>query len=127
MIVAGLGCRSGASHQEIETAIALALAQHDVSWTTIDAFATVRKRASEPGIARFASLLKVPLLVFEPQEIDAIAHRVETRTARVGLAVPAASVSEATALLGAGRNARLLGPRMKTRVATAALAIGDGA
>jgi cobalamin biosynthesis protein CbiG len=125
MIVAGLGCRKGAAVEEIEAALAAAIAAY-ASGEPIGLVATERSKADEPGIVETARRLSARLVAFSTAELEAVSGGIITRSERVLRIKGVHSIAEAAALAAAGRNARLLGPRVANAAATCALAIGDG-
>lgn len=122
MIVAGVGCRRGASADEVEEVVRLALGTYKIA--RVDAVATEAVKAQEPGIVEAARRLSATLLTCRATELDGIA--VPTPSDRVMAAKGVPSIAEASAIVAAGRNARLLGARIATARATCALAEGDG-
>ena len=58
MIVAGVGCRRGASAAEVEAAIAAAVAQAGFAPAAIDALATSAAKRDETGIAAAAAAVR---------------------------------------------------------------------
>ncbi|WP_245430953.1 cobalamin biosynthesis protein [Rhodoplanes roseus] len=125
-MVAGLGCRRDASADEILVAMRRAVDAAGVTLAGIDAVATADFKAGEAGVRSAAQTLGVPLVVCPRADLDRVGDRTITRSEMVAAAVGLPSVAEAAALVAAGRNARLLGPRVATATATCALAIGDG-
>jgi cobalt-precorrin 5A hydrolase len=127
MIVAGVGCKAGASAREIEAAIGAALSQAGLESASLSLIATSSAKAHEAGLAAAAKDrgLKV---VFVPQvDLEAASSRTLTRSDRVLAATGVPSLSEAAALAAAGPGARLLAPRIAVGPATCALAVtGDG-
>jgi cobalt-precorrin 5A hydrolase len=128
MIVAGVGCRAGASAREIDAAIAAALSQAGVASASLGLIATSEAKAEEVGLAAAAKDRGVKV-VFVPQtDLEAVGSRTLTRSERVLVATGVPSLSEAAALAAAGPGARLLAPRVAVGPATCALAVsGDGA
>lgn len=126
MIVAGIGCRRGVPVSEVEAALALALDAHGLGLHDIGRIATEHSKAAELAIRAVAATLAVPMVAFSPETLAAAADRVLTRSPRVAAEKGTPSIAEAAALVAAGANARLLGPRHSSAAATAALAIGDG-
>jgi cobalt-precorrin 5A hydrolase len=128
MIVAGVGCRAGASAREIEAAIGTALSQAGVESTSLGLIATSTAKANEAGLAAAAQDRGLKL-VFVPQaELEAAASRTLTHSQRALAVTGVPSLSEAAALAAAGPGARLLAPRIAVGPATCALAVtGDGA
>jgi cobalt-precorrin 5A hydrolase len=127
MIVAGIGCRTGAAAAEIEAAVTAALLRAGLLANALSLVATSAAKAGEPGIAAAASALGVPLVLVPQGELEAAGHRTTTTSARVigGTGVP--SLAEAAALAAGGPAARLIAARVALGGATCALAqTGDG-
>jgi cobalt-precorrin 5A hydrolase len=126
MIVAGVGCRAGASAREIEAAIAAALDRACVAAGALGMIATSSAKAGEPGIAAAASARNVKFVVVPQAEFEAAGARALTHSERVLRLTGVPSVSEAAALAAGGPAARLIAPRVAVGPATCALAItGD--
>ena len=64
MTVAGIGCRRGATAEEVLAAIAAARARHGLA--RLDALAALDRKRGETGIAEAAARLGLPLLIAEP-------------------------------------------------------------
>jgi cobalt-precorrin 5A hydrolase len=126
VIVAGVGCRSGASVEEIEQVVRMALDMFRLPAERLDALATESEKATEPAVAEAARRLAVSLAACTLEEIDRVAGQVLSPSKLVLEAKGAPSIAEASALVIAGRNARLLGTRVATARATCAIAIGEG-
>ncbi len=126
MIVAGIGCRHGATQQDILDVLELAAAQRAVAVADIAVLATISEKVREPGLTAAASALDKPLRGLPLEALAAAAPHVATSSPRVMSAMGVPSIAEAAALAAAGRDARLLGPRAATRVATCALATNEG-
>jgi cobalt-precorrin 5A hydrolase len=126
MIVAGIGCKRGTSSEEIVSLISAVLATHHIANEKLDAIATEALKADEAGIADAARQLLVPLVRCPLPDLEGIADQVITRSSRVQAIKGVPSVAEASALLAAGHNARLLGARVAAANATCAIAIGEG-
>jgi cobalt-precorrin 5A hydrolase len=122
MIVAGVGCRAGASAGEIEAAIAAALDRAGLAAAALGMIATSSAKAGEPGIAAAAFARGVKLVVVPQAEFEAAGARAVTRSERVLALTGVPSVSEAAALAACGPGARLLAPRIAIGPATCALA-----
>ena len=126
MIVAGVGCRAGASAREVEAAIAVALDRAGLAARVLGMIATSSAKAGEPGIAAAASARGVKFVVVPQAEFEAAGARVVTHSERVLELTGVPSVSEAAALAAGGPDARLIAPRIVVGAATCALAIiGD--
>jgi cobalt-precorrin 5A hydrolase len=127
MMVAGVGCRAGASAREIEAAIAEALARAGLSTETLSVLATSFAKTEEPGIAEAATARGLKLVVVPRRDLEAADARLVTRSERVVALMGVPSVAEAAALAAAGPASRLVGPRVAVGPATCALAIGGDA
>lgn len=125
-MVAGVGFRKGTTAADILAVVRTACAAAGVNVIWIDALATADFKAAETGVREAAETLGVPLIACGRDALDRVSDRVLTRSETVQAAVGVPSVAEAAALVAAGRNARLSGPRITVRNATCALATGDG-
>jgi cobalt-precorrin 5A hydrolase len=123
MMVAGVGCRRGARAEDVQAAIAQALA---VAGRTADALtrvATSAAKAEEPALRGAASALGLTLDAVPQEALLAAAPGCLTRAPRVLEIAGVSSLAEAAALASAGPGAVLLGPRVAVaRAATCALA-----
>jgi cobalt-precorrin 5A hydrolase len=124
MMVAGIGCRAGASARNIEAALSAAL-EGAPTWD-LDAIATSVAKAHEGGIAEVARARAVEFIAVAQIELEAAAARAVTHSARVLALTGVPSVAEAAALAAAGPASRLLVPRVAIGGVTCALAVsGD--
>ena len=126
MIVAGVGCRREISADEIEQVVRLALGAFELSAERLDAIATESLKAGDPAFPEAARRLSVRLMGCTVDDLDRVAGAVLTPSKLVLETKGVPSIAEASALVVAGRNARLLGARVATASATCAIAIGDG-
>ena len=126
MIVAGVGCRSGASAEEVEQVVRMALDLFHLPAERLGALATESGKATEPAVVEAARRLAVPLNACTLDDLDRVAGQVLTPSKLVLETKGVPSIAEASALVIAGRNARLLGTRVATARATCAIAIGEG-
>jgi cobalt-precorrin 5A hydrolase len=122
VIVAGIGCRKGASPAEIEAAIAAALKQAGFAPDRLGAIATPADKGEESGIAAVALLHGLPVLFVAQPDLEAAAVRCETRSERALALKGVPSVAEAAALAAGGPDAKLVLPRIAVGPATCALA-----
>ena len=123
MIVAGVGCRKGASADDIGAVIGDALARAGFPATALDLIAAPELKRGERGIVVAAAALGVPLLLIPKAELEAAGARAQTRSERVLALTGLPSVAEAAALAAAGPQARLVVPRIAAGTATCALAV----
>ena len=126
MMVAGIGCRSGASAEAIAQVLAAALERCGLERAHIDALATDAAKGNEAGILAAAAALALPLIFVCAAQMAAAADDVITTSERVIALKGVPSVAETAALAAAGREARLLGPRVANAAATCAIARGEG-
>ena len=122
MIIAGIGCRRGASAATITAAIEAALARTGHAMREIGVIATAATKRGEAGIATVASERGVPLVFVPRVDLQSASVRALTRSARVMALTGVSSVAEAAALAAAGPAARLLAARIAFGGATCALA-----
>ena len=125
MIVAGVGCRKGASAREVGAAINAALSRAGLRADALDAIAAPALKSGEAGIAAAASDLGVPLVLVPQAELEAAGARTMTRSERVVALMGVPSAAEAAALAAAGPAARLVAPRTAIGPATCALATSE--
>jgi cobalt-precorrin 5A hydrolase len=126
MIVAGIGCKRGTSAEDIVSLVLAVLSTFGIDRENLDAIATETSKADECGIADAARSLSVRLIRCSIADLDRAADKVMTRSSRVQALKGVPSIAEASALVAAGRNARLLGARVATDKITCAIAIGEG-
>ncbi|MGE5147120.1 MAG: cobalamin biosynthesis protein [Candidatus Eiseniibacteriota bacterium] len=122
MIVAGVGCRKGASQEEVEAAIEQALAQAKQPREALGLIATSDGKGSEPGIVAAAEARRVPLMRVSPADLEAAGSRTQSSSPRVKALVGVPSVAEAAALAAAGPSGKLILPRVSVGPVTCALA-----
>jgi cobalt-precorrin 5A hydrolase len=126
MIVAGVGCGHGTSSEDIVSLIVTALSNFGIAQEDLTAIATESSKADEHGIAGAAKSLSIPVLRCPVADLGRVADQVLTRSLRVQQIKGVPSIAEASALVAAGPNARLLGARVAANKVTCAIAIGEG-
>jgi cobalt-precorrin 5A hydrolase len=126
MIIAGIGCGRGAPSEQIVSLIHAALSNYGIAQEKLDAIATETSKADEHGITDAARRLSVPVVRCPTSDLGRVAGQVLTRSSRVQEIKGVPSIAEASALVAAGRNARLLGARVSANKVTCAIAIGEG-
>jgi cobalt-precorrin 5A hydrolase len=126
MIVAGIGCKRGTLSEDIVSLVLAVLSTFGIDRENLDAIATEASKADERGIADAARSLSVRLIRCSIADLDQVADKVATRSSRVQALKGVPSIAEASALVAAGRDARLLGARAATEKVTCAIAIGEG-
>jgi cobalamin biosynthesis protein CbiG len=125
MLAAGIGCRRGTPAEDIETAIQAAREVFACA-EAIAVIATETTKGDEPGLKEAARRLGLPIKPFSPAELQSVAAYVISVSPVALASKGTSSVAEAAALLAAGANARLLGPRVANATTTCAFAVGDG-
>jgi cobalt-precorrin 5A hydrolase len=121
MIIAGVGCRRGASASEIEAAVAQALAECKLAANALGLIASAEAKADEAGIVDAAAALGARLVLVSPAALMEVSKRVITKSERVQELIGIPSVAEAAALAAGGTSARLLAPRIVVGPVTCAL------
>jgi cobalt-precorrin 5A hydrolase len=121
MIIAGIGCRKGASKEEVNAAIAAALEQAGCAREELVLMATSDGKGDEPGIIAAAAARGVRLVLARPAELEAAGARTQSSSPRVKALAGVPSVAEAAALFAGGPKAELLGPRIAVGPVTCAL------
>ena len=124
MMVAGIGCRTGATTEAVMAAIAAALTRCGVARAQIGALATAIDKSAEAGIAGAARTLDLRLIFVSPADMRATTGATLTSSPRVESLKGVPSVAETAALSAAGPGARLLAPRIATATVTCAIAVG---
>jgi cobalt-precorrin 5A hydrolase len=122
MMVAGIGCRSGVSAEQVESALAAALAPVSPTGRTLSLIATPAAKGHEPGIIAAAAARRIPLVLISQSDLEASNPRTLTHSEHAMIVMNVHSVAEAAALAGAGPTSRLLGPRIAIGPVTCALA-----
>jgi cobalt-precorrin 5A hydrolase len=126
MIVAGIGCGRGTSCEDIVGLISVTLSGFGIARESLAAIATETSKADQHGIAGAARWLSIPLVRCPVADLGRVADQVLTRSSRVQQIKGVPSIAEASALVAAGSNARLLGARVAANRVTCAIAIGEG-
>ena len=80
----------------------------------------------DKGIAGAAKSLSIPILSCPVADLGRVADQVLTRSLRVQAIKGVPSIAEASALVAAGPNARLLGARVASNRVTCAIVVGEG-
>jgi cobalt-precorrin 5A hydrolase len=122
LMVAGIGCRSGVSAEQVQLALEAAQATILPAGRTLSAIATPAAKSHEPGIVAAAAALGIPLVLIAQSDLEASDPRTLTHSEHAMTAMNVHSVAEAAALAGAGPSSRLLGPRIAIGPVTCALA-----
>jgi cobalt-precorrin 5A hydrolase len=128
MIIAGIGCRKGATTASVVAAIHAAVTRQGLGVSALGALATLALKEHEPGITGAARALSLEIVVVDPASAAQAEDRAVTRSEASLRATGTRSASETAALAAAGKGSRLIAPRLVTGDVTCALAAtGDGA
>ena len=122
MIIAGVGCRKGASTAEIDAVIAAALSRAGLGEDRLGIIAAPAFKGGERGILDAAVARGVPLVLVPQHDLEAAGARTVTHSERVIALAGVPSVAEAAALAAGGASARLIASRTVVGPATCALA-----
>lgn len=122
MIVAGLGCRKGTSMEALLSAIELACGSAGISRKSIAALATGEIKRHEQGLNDLATLLGLPLHIFDETALKQAEGRTQTVSKHSLAQTSTPSLSEAAALVAAGEGSELIVTRLIADGATCALA-----
>lgn len=125
MIIAGIGCRKGATASQVGEAIAAALARAGLPAGALDLIATAVFKGAEPGIVAAAAALSLPLVLVPPADLEGAGPRIVTRSERVVALTGLPAIAEAAALAAGGPSARLVAPRTAVGPVTCALAASE--
>ena len=126
VIVAGIGCRRGASAAEVEKAINAALERAGRPLAKVDLLATAAIKRDETGIAEAAKARGVSLAIIDQADLELASARGATWSERVLALAGIPSVAEAAALAAAGPKSRLIAQRVVVGPVTCALATDEG-
>ncbi|HTV69165.1 MAG TPA: cobalamin biosynthesis protein [Rhizobiaceae bacterium] len=127
MIVAGIGCRKGATTASVVAAVHAAVSKQGIGIAALDALATLRLKQHEDGIVAAGRALSLELIIVDETDANAAAERALTMSERSFAANGTRSASETAALAAAGPNSRLLAPRLALGDVTCALATDEAA
>ena len=124
-VVAGLGCRSGCSVDDLLSLLLHSLQTHGLTVDNLAGLASIAHKQSEPGLLALAQRLGLQLSCFSSEELLPYQHRVQGSPLTLA-ATGSPAVAEPCALALAermgGHPARLLGEKTRNASATCALA-----
>jgi cobalt-precorrin 5A hydrolase len=124
-VVAGLGCRSGCSVDDLLSLLLHSLQAHDLTVDNLVGLASVAHKQGEPGLLALAQRLGLQLSCFSAEELQPYQHLVQGSPLTLA-ATGSPAVAEPCALALAerldGQPARLLGEKTRNASATCALA-----
>ncbi|GAA3860635.1 precorrin-3B C(17)-methyltransferase [Celeribacter arenosi] len=122
----GVGCSRNCPPEELADLVQGVLDDADISSKAIAAIATVDLKADEPAILELARSFGVPLRFFTASELDAETPRCATVSDVVFAEIGTHGVAENAALACGGTDVTLHRPKVKSAMATAALAMSEG-
>lgn len=122
VLALGIGSERGIAAAELEALVRDTLKEHDLSLRAVACLASLDVKEDEPGMHELAETLGVPLRFFPAAALAAETPRLKTPSPVVEQAVGVAGVAEAAALAAAGRDSRLIVPKVKSARATCAIA-----
>ncbi|MCZ4323797.1 cobalamin biosynthesis protein [Pseudomonas anguilliseptica] len=124
-VVAGLGCRSGCSVEDLSTLLIHSLQTHGLTVDNLAGLASIAHKRDEPGLLALTQRLGLQLNCFSAEELQPYQHRVQGSSLTLA-ATGNPAVAEPCALALAerlgGQPARLLGGKTRNASATCALA-----
>ncbi|MBF0328862.1 MAG: precorrin-3B C(17)-methyltransferase [Nitrospirae bacterium] len=122
-LIIGIGCNSGTSMDEIESAVWEVIEENNLSFLSVSAAATIDIKAKEPGLAAFAKKYNLPVHSFRPEELNSVKGIKKSKT--VFKATGAYAVSEPAALLASDTDS-LVVTKQKMGNVTIAIAESSG-
>jgi len=126
MMVAGIGSRKGVTAGDVHAAIETALEVHGLALTALSALATGEIKRDEQAIFIAGRDLALPVIVVTDDALRVASVATISRSDVSQAQAGTPSVSEASALAAAGKDAKLLGPRTVVGPVTCAIALGGG-
>ncbi len=120
-VFAGVGASRGAPAEEVAELLEDALREAGLAPQSVAAIGTISLKADEAAINALAREMNVPLRLFEAEELATV--DVPSPSSVVLAETGSPSVAEASALLLAGEDGRLVLPKRKSANATCALAV----
>ncbi|OCO99026.1 MULTISPECIES: cobalamin biosynthesis protein [unclassified Ensifer] len=121
-LVLGLGCERGTLPEDMIALAKRALADAGASAHDLRLVASLDARAEEPAILAAARHFSVPAVFYDAATLEAEASRLVNPSEIVFAYTGCHGVAEGAALVGAGRDAVLIVPKITSAQATAAIA-----
>jgi cobalt-precorrin 5A hydrolase len=125
MIAIGIGCRRGIAKESFIEIIRQALSLIEDTAEVIELF-SIEDKEGDDGMLAAAAHLHLPIRFLPRAALQSVEARVVTSSRKAEATLGVASVSEAAALAGAGRDAVLVMPRIAGQGVTCAFARGGG-
>jgi len=121
--VLGIGCRKGVGADRIREMVNAVLEKNGFSPADLSTVASAEVKREESGLLEFARETGLPLHFYSAAELNAVEVPNPSEAAERNLGIR--SVSEASALLGAGKNGKLYVEKQRCEDVTVALAGGE--
>lgn len=120
----GIGCNSGTSADEIESAIRNLMIEKNLSFLSVQSISTIDLKGNEPGLVAFANKYNLPIYTYSSDELNAMTIKVEgiEKSEIVFNATNAYAVAEPAALLASGRNKLLIS---KQKIGNLTIAVAE--
>ncbi|MQW85574.1 cobalamin biosynthesis protein [Sinorhizobium saheli] len=120
--VLGLGCERRTPAEEVIALAERALADAGACASDLSLIVSLDTRSEEPAIHAAGQHFAVPLRFFDAATLEAEAERLQSPSEIVFAHTGCHGVAEGAALAGAGRDAVLIVPKIRSAHATAAIA-----
>jgi cobalt-precorrin 5A hydrolase len=124
-VAIGIGCRNECFAAEIIELIHVALEKSGVTISDVGIMATAWSKEGAEAIINAADALDLPLVVIPQAKCDEMINLAQTVSQKVVDLFAIPSVAEVAALAAAGKEPRLLCPRVTSKAASCAIAIGN--
>jgi len=121
VLIVGIGCNKGTGPGEIIRAVDETLLKANLEKASIGAISTLNKKRGELGIVKAGETLGVPVLTFSNEELRQVPVPNPSKVPLRAVGTP--SVAEASCLLAAGPEGRLLVEKKKKGNVTVAVAL----
>lgn len=122
-LVLGIGCNSGTSAQEIESAVRKTLTEQNLSFLSLHSIATIDIKKNEPGLVSFAEKCGLDVRVYNADMLNTVEGVAQSHAAKK--ATGAQAVAEPSAILAAGTG-HLIVHKQKIGNVTVAIAKKSG-
>ncbi len=122
-IAIGIGCRKNCTADEIIELVHNALERADVAISEVAVLATAWVKEGAENVMHAAEAMDLPLLVIPQEKCEAVANLAQTISQKVVAIHAIPSVAETAALAAAGKNPRLILPRINSSSASCAIAV----
>jgi cobalt-precorrin 5A hydrolase len=120
VLIAGIGCVRGVSGAEVEEAVRQVCREHSLAFVSLDAVATLDRKAEEEGLLSFVARHSLALHTFSADQLNTVTDLPNPSPWALS-SVGAQGVAEPAALLAAGA-AKLLVEKVKKGRVTVAIA-----